>query len=339
MAPYKRKKAHSMQWIDSHSRFLARVSNVQDCPPFVRMEVRIPEESHDMHRGVDLHESVLENNLYIELEEVLVMRPYLPHNAMLAVNPTLYEVTVFVDNFWCIKESGGNSGRPVRKGTIYVRGETEMLRRLRGEKDTRFTAKGKSRGGRTATRTNADASGVRGLTQKLQGDISIRRMRTKELQSGESFESRWVCIDYTATHKFHCKAEPRCVLRQGKQSACMNPSCFNRPDLYLVRDKDNEYDKNAIAIVCRTSGLIQVVGFVPKELACCLAPAMDTFSVMTDTDGIYSDVPSKGDARHKVWFRVDGRSTGNGGPDDYLVNEKLGAIPWWTIDTSSNAKV
>jgi hypothetical protein len=277
----------------------------------------------------------LDENLFIELGEVIILRPYLPKNAMLTVNPHLFEVSVSVDNFWCEGESGGNSGRIVRRGTAYVSGETDTLRRLRGEKDTRFTARGNYGGKRGATRTNADASGVRGLTQKLQGGINIRRMRTKEVESGDRFDSRWVCIDYTATHKFHCTAEPRCVLRKGKQAAVMNPCCFNRSDLYLVRDKENKHDSNAISVVCRHLGINEVVGFVPRELASCLSPAIDTLSIMIDGDGIYTDTPSKGESRNRVWFRVDHLHVGNGGSDDYLVKDKLCAIPWWVVDTSA----
>lgn len=303
------------------------------------MEVQSFNVSHHLHDNENLHALLPDDNIYIELQEMIRLRPYLPNNAMLEVNPGLYEVSVFVDNFWCTRESGGNAGRTVRNGTVYVRGETEMLRRLRGEKDTRFTSKGKRGAQNTTTRTNADASGVRGLTQKLQGGLNIRRMRTKELESGDSFDSRWVCVDYTATHKFHCKAEPRCVPRKGKESASVNPCCINQSELYMIRDKENEHDNNAIAIVCRHSGLTQVVGFVPRELASCLAPAMDALSIVTDTDGIYTDVPRKGDTRHKVWFRVDGRLAGTGGAEDHLVNEKLRAIPWWILDNSARTEI
>jgi HIRAN domain len=330
----RRKKTHSIEWVDSRSRFLASVCTLQDCPPFVRMELRVPgaSDSFSTDGCIDTH---LEDNLFIELQEILLLRPYIPHNAMLTANPHLYEISVCVDNFWSMGESGGNSGRVVRHGTVYVSGDAEALRRLRGEKDTRFTANGQRARRRGGERTNADTSGVRGLTHKLQGGIGIRRMRTKELKSSDDFGSRWVCIDYTATHMFHCSAEPRCVLRKGKQAPVMNPCCCNRSDLYLVRQRDNKHDTNAIAVVYQQSGRREVVGFVPRELASCLAPAMDIFAVMTDAEGIYTDTPTKGDARNRVWFRVDGRHAGDGGPDSYLVNDKLQAIPWWVADNSS----
>jgi len=334
-----RKKTHSVEWVDSRSRFLARVCVFQDCPPLVRMDLRVPSVS-DSFFSDDNTEACLEDNLFIELQETLLLRPYLPHNAMLTINPHLYEVSVCVDNFWGTNESGGNSGRVVRHGTVYVSGETEALRRLRGEKDTRFTARGKYGRQRNGACTNADASGVHSLTYKLQGGVKIRRMRTKELDSGDVFGSRWVCIDYTATHRFHCNASPGCVTRTGKQGPVINPRCFNRSDLYLVRQNDNEHDTNAIAVVCEPSGCKEVVGFVPRELASCLAPALDTLAIMVDAEGIYADTPKGGDTpRYRVWFRVDGHHGGNGGPESYLVNDKLQAIPWWVADNSPNAGV
>ena len=328
----RQKKARSVQWIDSRSRFLARVCQFQDCPPLLRMELRVP-------RVDDEREELIENNLYLELQETLILRPYVPNNAMLAVNKHLYEVTVFVDNFWSTAESGGNSGRVVRRGTVYVRGDNEDLRRLRGEKDTRFTARTGFGGKRGAARTNTDASGVRGLTHKLHGGVNIRRMRTTELESSNSFGSRWVCIDYTPTHTFHCIAQPRCVSRKGGQPPAMNPCCFNQADLYLVRQKDNEHDTNAISIVCQPSGRKEVVGFVPRELAACLAPAIDTFAVMLDAEGVYDDAPKKGCKRNRVWFRIDGHTAGGGGPDSHLVNDKLQAIPWWVKTTEPQVEV
>jgi HIRAN domain len=330
----RRKKTHPIEWIDSRSRFLASVCTLQDCPPFVRMELRVPGVSEGLSTG-----DSLEDNLFIELQEVLLLRPYVPHNAMLVANPHLYEISVCVDNFWSMGESGGNSGRVVRHGTVYVSGDQEALRRLRGEEGTRFTASGQYGGQRGGERTNADTSGVRGLTHKLQGGVYIRRMRTKELKSSDDIGSRWVCIDYTATHMSHCRAEPRCVLRDGEQAPAMNPFCCNRPDLYLVRDRGNRHEPNAIAVVYQPSGRREVVGFVPRELAACLAPAIDTFAVTTDAAGIYTDAPTRGDARNRVWFRVDGQHAGDGGPDSCTVNDKLQAIPWWVTDNSSAAGV
>jgi hypothetical protein len=322
------KKAKLVEWIDSQSRFVASVSKLQDSPPLVRMEIRVPRvsDSFSVDNHIDTH---LEDNLFIQLQDIITLRPHLPHNTMLAVNPHLYEVQVRVDNFWAGHESGGNSGRSVRRGTVYVTGDAEGLRRLRGEKDTRFTAK--SAGQR---HINTDGSGVRGLTHKLAGGVDIRRMRTKELKADENFGSRWVCIDYSATHVFHCTSTPKCALRSGKRTTEINPRCFGRSDLYLVRDNGNEHDNNAIAVVCQSSANREVVGFIPRELASCLAPAMDAFVITMDTAGVYSDPPPAGDTRNRVWFSVHSHHAGNGDPESYLINEKLQAIPWWVTDDS-----
>lgn len=323
-----RKAVKSFEWEDVRSRFLARVCKVQDLPPLVRMDLRVP-RIHGTHMNCRIEEH-LDDNLFIDLQETLELRPHIPHNAMV-VNPDVSGVSVCVDNFWVVGESGGNSGRVVRRAVVYVSGDAEALRRLRGGKDTCFTRRGAAR------RTTADVSGVRGLTHTLQGGVHIRRMRTNELESGDDFGSRWVCIDYTSTHVLHCRSTPRCVVRNRKQSPMMNPRCCNPSDLYLVRQREHEHNPNAIAVLCRDANNQGVVGYVPPGIASCLAPAMDTFAVMADSEGIYADVlaPAGDKSRNRVWFRVDGsHHSGDGGPASHLVDEKLQAIPWWLVDDS-----
>jgi hypothetical protein len=139
MKATRQKNIKPIEWVDSQSRFLARVSTQQDCPPLVRLEIRLPRVSESFS-GSDVMEEHLEDNIFIELQSIIILRPYLPRKAKPVTNPPVSDVSVCVDNFWSMSESGGNSGRVVRHGIIYVGGETEALQRLCGEKDTRFTA-------------------------------------------------------------------------------------------------------------------------------------------------------------------------------------------------------
>ena len=276
----------------------------------MRLELHVPPNSN----------TTTSDNLFLELQEILFLRPYHPRNAMLALNPSLYEVAVCVDNFWSANESGGNSGRPIRRGTVYVTGESEALRRLRGDKDTRFTRRGAGFG-------NSDGSGVRGLTHTLQGQIKLRRMRTQELSSTTVFTTRWVCVDYSTTHVFYCTAAPKCALRSGREPAVVNNTCLHLDELYLERKHDNIHDANAIAVVCKSSG--RLVGFVPREIAACLAPGLDDGIVTASRKGVYSDVEVGGDPHHRVWFRID---AGVGVEAGGLLRKNLDAIPWWVQD-------
>ncbi len=56
------------------------------------------------------------------------------------------------------------------------------------------------------------------------------------------------------------------------------------------RDAGNTHDANAIAVVPSGGerGLVGVVGYVPRELAMCLAPALDAGVVVISVTGIYS---------------------------------------------------
>jgi hypothetical protein len=320
-----RKRFKQIQWVDTDFRFLAKVSVQQDNPPFVRMDISVPTVAQ-----TSVHDSahvVSEEDIFIPIQEVILLHPYQPGNAMLLANPSLYEVAVRVDNFWSASQSGGNSGRPVRHGTMYVSGEVEVLQRLLGQKDKRFTSRQSRPGG-------VDGSGVRGLTHILQGGINLRRLRTFERSSVAAFHSKWVCIDYSITHRFHCLATPKCTLRSGREPSVVNMQCFKRGNLVLKRQWDNVHDKNAIAIVSQGLGTDTIVGFAPRELAACLAPAMDALVASVNTKGVYSEIDVAGDKCHRVWFCV---KTGNciGGVEQHSIQAGLRAIPWWVVDTDT----
>jgi hypothetical protein len=272
----------------------------------------------------DATQVLVEEDLFIPIQEVILLQPYKPGNAMLVANPSLYEVSVRVDNFWSAHQSGGNSGRPVRRGVMYVSGEIEDLQRLRGNKDKRFTSRQLRPGG-------TDASGVRGLQHILQGAINLRRLRTFELPSIANFSSKWVCVDYSTTHKFHCKAIPKCKVRDGREAAVVNADCFKRDNLFLRRQFYNVHDKNAIAVVHQLSGIETIVGFVPRELAACLAPAMDTGIISITSTGVYSEIDVSGDKHHRVWFCTETKYDGNG-VEVHSIQAGLQAIPWWVTD-------
>jgi hypothetical protein len=317
----KKRKVQQMKWVDSMFRFFATVSPIQDNPPHVRMELCVP-STHE-----DYTDSLLHDNLFIPLQEVIFLRPYQPRNAMLLVNPTLYEVVVRVENFWSKCESGGNSGRVIRRGTVYVTGETDALRRLCGEKDTRFTRP-------QYGCQNGDGSGVRGLEHTLKGGIKIRRFRKRELSSMNTFHQKWVCIDYSTNHPFHCKHIPVCTNRSGRQAAIINPECLHRDELFLERQSTNPVDDNAITIVSRPGG--DVVGFVPRDIAGCLAPCLDAGVVTSHDKGVYSEVDVGGDTHHRVWFRIDTGIPGPGNAEESILQQSLIAIPWWVSNDADN---
>jgi hypothetical protein len=325
---------HVVEWADSRSRFLASVSTIQDSPPFVRMNLRVPRDSSKFSREEN-QEDQLHEDLFIELQETLILRPYIPHNSMLVVNPHLYEISVRVDNFWSNSESGGNSGRVARRGTVYVSGDTDALQRLRGAKDARFTS---SWSGRGTDRNRRDASGVHGLTHELQGGILIRRMRAADNTRDGDFGQRWVCIDYTATHAFHCPSKPMCIIRAKTGENVISPMCRDRPNLHLVRQSTNAKDTNAIAVVCLADSE-QVIGFAPRELAACLSPAIDAFAVKMNGDGVYSKTSPGVGERNRVWFRVVDGTGRDQNQDDRSIQDKLQAISWWVTDDSHTRDV
>jgi hypothetical protein len=327
----RKKKYEQVQWLDSNFRFLARVSARQDNPPFVRLDLAVPTHAQTSAHGPS--GEISQDNLFIPIQEVLLLRPYHPANALLVANPHLYEVAVRVDNFWSASESGGNSGRPVRRGTVDVSGDVESLKRLRGEKDRRFTSK---QAGRSAT----DASGVRGIAHELRGGIKLRRVHRNELSTLATFPSVWVCVDYSETHVLHCHAHPACALRSGRDAATVNIStCLHREGLVLERQFDNTHDAaQAIGVVCNDgSGL---VGYVPREVAACLAPAMDAGVASVGGGGVYSqtDVANGGDPHHRVWFPVHIRDDGaaaaassSGTTEHHVLQAGLRAISWWVV--------
>jgi hypothetical protein len=107
----------------------------------------------------------------------------------------------------------------------------------------------------------------------------------------------------------------------------VNNTCLHLDELYLERKHDNIHDANAIAIVCKSSG--RLVGFVPREIAACLATAIDDGIVTASRKGVYSHVEVGGDPHHRVWFRID---AGVGVDAGGLLRKNLDAIPWWVQD-------
>jgi hypothetical protein len=317
------KKLKRTKWVDSRLRFLATVSTLQDSPPLVRLDVVVPTTSlGETSLGeTSLGETSLGivDDLFIPLQEILSLRPYQPRNAMLALDPSLCEVAVNVENFWSLNESGGNSGRAVRRGIVYVSGDVAGLLYLQREND------------KFPVGSTGEASGVRGRTHVLEGGINLQRMRTQQMSSSTVFTSRWLCVDYSVTHMSHCPSTPKCSLWP---SVVLRPECLHRNNLYLQRQA-NPTDLTAIALVCirGTGGHGDVVGFVSPEFARCLAPSIDSGFVTITGRGVYSENDVSGDLRHRVWFRVDGG--GGVGPCpgvDLLHN--LNAIPWWVVDNN-----
>ena len=313
-------KPKRMKWVDSEFRFFVTVSSKQDFPPLVRIDMSAPScHTGDIYLG-------LEDNLFIPLQEIIVLRPYQPRNLMLSINPSLYEVHVCVQNFWSRSESGGNSGRCIRRATAYVSGDTQALKSLSGETDTKFTKASKGS-------LNGDQSGVKGLEHTLMGGIHIRRFRKSEVSSGGSLSStgkysrRWICIDYSKTHPTYCSAIPACVNPSTEQVACLNPICLNKGNLFLKRIHTTPEEKNTIAVVVGRSG--PTIGLVSSELSTCLASCIDNGIIKVDGSGIYSEVPIKGPAHHRVWFRVDGGVPGLDDIREQMLQESLSVIPWW----------
>jgi hypothetical protein len=324
----------TIEWVDSKQRFMARVSPDQDDVSFVRLELRAPGRAK---RGVTEDE----DNLFLEMQEVLCLRPHHPSKAMLPLNPGLCEVFVHVDNFWSANESGGNSGRSIRNGTVYVSGEVEDLRRLRGEEevDQRFTDRiQRKRGGVCA---------VRGLEHVLENGtrdgLRLYRMGRADLATRPAFPgSRWLCIDYSRTHPFHCNYIPNCSFRRGKLAAYTNPHCNKPGRLYIRRDHCNVQDFNDVVIVQseREDSLVEtpngtsVLGFLTREFAACLAPALDAGVIEVSGTGTYS----KTDLRSfRVWFKFDALVSTDevGGVDMDSIQGDLDVMPWWSESKGS----
>ena len=314
------KKSKKIKWVDSEFRFFATVSSTQDVPSLVRIELSAP----SLHKG-DLYLG-LEDNLFVPLQEIIALRPYQPRNMMLSINPRLHEVHVCVENFWSHSESGGNSGRCIRRATAYVSGDMHAFTTLCAEPDTHSTKAYKGS-------LNGDQSGVKGLEHSLKGGLHIRRFRSSEASSSGGlsttgkYPKRWICIDYSKTHALYCSSLPMCVNESTNQTACLNPICFNRDNLFLKRLHDKTMDHEVIAVVNGIDG--PTVGLISSELSACLAPCIDSGMIIADTSGIYSEVNMKGIPHHRVWFRIDGTIPGTGDIRENMLQESLSAIPWW----------
>ena len=332
-----RQKLAQVQWVDSESRFFARVSAEQDSPPLIRMDVVMASDAG--HNLVEGEMGILEDNIFIAVNDVLLLRPY--GGGGTGGSASLCELAVTVDNFWSAHESGGNSGRIVRRATIYVTGETEVLGRLcSGEQPGGGNGMLASKRARRSVGVGGgDQSGVRGLFHVLQGPINLRRLRTKDASFGDddpntTTESlRWVCVDYSSTHHVYCAANPTCKPKDGPTPVFVNPGCLQAPNLMLERNFDSADNTNAIAIVQRggSSGVSTVVGFVSRELSECLSPAIDASVIFVGRPGIYSEKRSSSDQHYRVWFPVQVQE-GRLDATDTVILRKLGAVRWWVSD-------
>jgi hypothetical protein len=317
LADLKKRKLKQVKWVDSLSRFTATVCQTQDDLPFVCLDLRGTRIDHSAFSDII-------EDLFIPLEEVIVLYPYQPRNAMLILNPSLYEVTIHVKNFWNAVESGGNSGKPARNGTMMVSGETWALQRLRGERDTRFTKP-------QIGLLNTDESGVRGTQNTLKGGLVIRRAHKNKLESTSEVvdgevSSAWVCVNYSSNHNLYCTSIPPCSHESDETAVGINASCV-LDDLFLNRQQGDSNDTDAIAIKCKSQGT--VVGFCPRELAACLAPLIDSGLLKSQENGVYSEHIPKGLAQNRVWFRFDIDMSSSGQIDEHYIQKRVSAIPWW----------
>ena len=334
----RRARMQQVQWAERDFRFLARVSLVQDSTTTLCLDVRTPPVARGVGQCADLAVAAAEDDLYVAVGEMVVLRSYDKFDTMAAPVASQYEVTVRVENFWNASESGGNHGRAMRHGSMLVTGETTALSRLRGDKDVRAR--------RLPGHTRPlDASGVRGgHTHKLAGGVSLRRVHTTEVTSGTVFAARWVCIDYTGTHARYCTAEPRCTTKTGTaaRGTVLNNACLVRKAVTLHCQPHNEHDANAIELLVATpGGADNKIGFVPRGLAACLSPAMRGGLVEVSGEGVYSaplapgPLPSSASSappRHRVWFRFLTLRSGVGGQstqDDAELARTLSLVPWW----------
>lgn len=341
-----------MNWVDIDNRFIACLDTEQDRFPAIRLQLSVPPSFAHMD----------DDDLFLPIQEQLILRPYNSNSLVLSINPTLCEVSVCVENFWCDHESGGNSGMPIRRGTAYVSGSLDTYKRLCGTKDRRFTQKpGKNSAqvvqGRAYVKRKQALQGtgsIRGFTQILQGGVKLRRMR-KHIDGDQTRTAFWwVCIDYSKTHHFHCKSDPKCTPRRDKVVAFTNPTCLEVGELILERQAGNIHDQNAIAVVrSEASGGVGVVGYVPRELAMCLSPALDAGVIVIAGKGIYTDHTSNKSVsgaaavetatvgaipttKLLIWFRVDrvaGVVSTTSVSGDISIEKALGAMQRWVPDT------
>ena len=337
----RRKKPSSqlaqLVWVDSDLRFVARLSNAGDQGVLLRMDVRRPTAAQAGKLGVDTALAAAEDDLYLNVGEMLLLRPYEPRQSMrvLAAAASPHEVTVRVEAFWSGHESGGNHGRAVRSGSVLVVGETEALSRLRGDhhEPRPHSAPGRVR----------DASGVCGAAHALVGGITLRRVRNAEAAAGVVFAARWICVDYTATHARYCTAVPRCTGRSSLHST--SSACALREGLTLRWQTRNEHDENAIEVLAPMpdGAAAVVVGFVPRELAACLSPSLRRGCVRVSGVGVHSApaapcappsaaVSGAATVRYRVWFKVCPVA---GVHDDAELAAALARAPWW-VDSDAN---
>ena len=352
--------AAQLRWVDSELRFVARLSSGAgegQGGVVVCLDVRRPTAALASRLGVPAaggggHAGGVaddEDDLYLEVGETLRLRPCGPRQdlrAPPAAAASPHEVTVRVEAFWSSHESGGNHGCAVRAGSVAVLGDTAALGRLRG--DHAAPQHDEPGGGRVR-----DASGVHGAAHALVGGISLRRMRRGAAAEAAAAgpgaavfaAPRWVCVDYTATHARYCPADPRC----SSSSRSSSRACASRGGLTLRWQTHNEHDENAIEVLAPpmpdgAAGSRALVGFVPRELAACLSPALRRGSVRVSGVGVYSAPAAAAAAdaasttttttnvRYRVWFQVCPAEPGGVVQDGDGAERAAAALdraPWW----------
>jgi len=265
-------------WIDSLNRFVALVDKRQEHPPEICIQLQVLPSQVLPSFGNEYGD-----DLFLDIQEVLVLKHH-KHG----------EVTLHVQNFWPTRESGGNNGRPIHRGTAFVSGGSDAYPIMYGSIDVDDTDGGNKRLKTNPVKTPALVGSwyARGPTQILSEGITLIRLhRHDEWQFFnpilDDTASRWLCIEYAETHPLHCHSHPKCKHRYFKTPAFTNPDCFQKHGIYLERNVRGGHDSNAIAVMC-SEPVPGVVGFVRPDLALCIAPALDANVLTITGNGFYS---------------------------------------------------
>jgi len=121
------------KWVDSRKRFHVLVSKVQSSPPWVKIDITsIPPKrvtKNGLPEVVDTVSGVVDD-LYLFQQESIELNRINPHTKKKKSLDEAVYVQVQVEEFWSATQSGGNHGRPVRRGSAFVSGSSEAMRIL-----------------------------------------------------------------------------------------------------------------------------------------------------------------------------------------------------------------
>jgi hypothetical protein len=131
--PTKARRKPAYKWVDSMGRFCVQVSKQQNGPPFLKIDINAISPQRASKKGpqqvADTVSGVVDDLYLMQQETVELIRVEL-HPLKKEDRAEPVHVLVCIEQFWSSKESGGNRGRPVRRGFAYISGSSQVMQVL-----------------------------------------------------------------------------------------------------------------------------------------------------------------------------------------------------------------